>query len=189
MCIGRRNVEVSSEKAALALMSEADVESRCVALNALDAIYGITIAVPVTQQGTRVWLQRVSVDSRRRDLVLRGAEGVIGFSGIVEIDHANKTAELYIFMMPGSIGKRLGQELLQLTLAYAKHELNLRKVTLYVTGSNIRATNFYERNGFVREGCLQQHAWHRGQYVDRLIYSIFLSEVTVSSSSLYENLR
>lgn len=180
---------MSNEKAALALMSEADVRSRCVALNALDAIYGVTIPVPVTQQGTSAWLLRVSSDPTRRDLVLRGNDGVLGFSGIVGMDRASRTAELYIFMMPDSIGKGWGKSLLELTLAYAKHELNLRKITLYVTGTNGRAITFYERNGFIREGLLQKHSWHRGSYVDRFIYSLFLSSAVISAGALYEAMQ
>jgi len=173
----------------LSLFSQLNVVDRCEAINHPDGILGLTIPVPVTLEGTEDWSRRVASDVSRRDFVLRDGDRCLGFSGLVSIDSFHGTAELYIFMTPSSYGKGHGTALLRLTLAYAKFELNLRKIILYVTDSNMKAIKLYERAGFGREGTLKKHSWHRGSYVDRHIYSLFLDYLDADPSELYESLQ
>lgn len=173
----------------ISFFSNSDIESRVKSINYLDSIIGLTIPVPVTLEGTMSWYQHAASDQNRRDFVLYRDEQSLGFSGIVSINHLNRNAELYIFMIPGTYGQGHGKELLKLTLAYAKYELNLRKIFLYVTDNNDRAIKFYESVGFQKEGTLKNHSWHRGEYVDRHIYSFFLEEMDEGSSYLYEKIR
>ncbi|MFS0739843.1 GNAT family protein [Brevundimonas sp. 3P9-tot-E] len=172
-----------------ALMSETDISARVQALNSLDGINGVTIPSPVTVEDTVCWYKNGLSNPNRKDFVLREDGEALGFSGISNIDYKSGSSELYIFMCPEAIGKGMGKRLLLLTLNYAKAELNLRKITLYVTAGNDRAETLYKTIGFFHEGLLKQHAWHRGEYVDRNIYSIFLNSLHLTPKDMYNVLK
>ena len=153
-----------------------DVRSRVVALNSYDVLSGIFIEVPVTIEKTEAWAHSLLKNDTRKDFVLRDSESVAAFSGLVNISSKHGIAELYIFISSDYKGQGVGSYLLGCTLKYAKDELNLRKITLYVSDGNEKACNFYEKFGFIQEGILSQHSWHRGKYLDRYVYSLFLSD-------------
>jgi RimJ/RimL family protein N-acetyltransferase len=173
----------------LSIFSRDDIAARCQALNAPESIAGLSISTPVSLGSTSDWYERVKNNKSRRDFVLKSGGVVLGFLGLPNIDDINGTAELYVFMSPGHSGKGHGRDLLSLALSFAKIELKLRKIFLYVTEGNDRAIAFYEKAGFVLEGRLSKHAWHRGSYRDRLIYSIFLDRYSaMSPDQLYGRL-
>lgn len=173
------------------LFCPSDVSCRVAAINSFEVLSGVFIEVPVTTENTADWQMAINNDPKRRDFVLRKKEPplkeqhkdesmqseAIGFSGLVNINQKHRLAELYIFMAPDYLGQGLGRLLLQCTLIYARNELNLRKINLYVSEGNETACKFYEKLGFIKEGELVKQSWHRGRYVDRYIYSIFLSEL------------
>lgn len=171
--------------AQLRLMAEKDIPQRVAALNSRSVLDGVLIEYPVSEAETAKWLIAATDSESRRDFVYSLGDQVIGFSGLVNINRTSGTAELYIFMLEEFQGAGNGLELLRRTLCYAAAEANLRKISLYVSASNGRAARFYERAGFNREGVLKQHAWHRGSYVDRYIYSIFLDSLEMNVLELY----
>lgn len=154
-----------------------DVEARVNTINSYSVLSGIFIEVPATYEKTKVWANNISTNPNRRDFVLRTNENAVAFSGIVNIDLKHGNAELYIFISDGLQGKGIGSYLLECTLKYAKDELNLRKITLYVSEGNEGAVKLYEKFGFIHEGTLSDHSWHRGKYLDRYIYSCFLEQL------------
>ena len=175
--------------AKLKIFSREDIAARCEALNSPDSIFGLSISAPVSLESTSDWYERTKGSKSRRDFVLKSDAAALGFLGFSDIDDFNGTSELYIFMAPGFLGQGHGKDLLSLGLSFAKVELNLRKISLYVTDGNDRAITFYEHAGFSREGCLSKHAWHRGAYRDRLIYSLFLEHYSaLPPDQLYERL-
>ena len=165
-----------------------DVGSRVKTINSYDVLSGIFIEVPATIEKTEQWANAIVQNSSRKDFVLRDREGkAIAFSGLVNIQQKHRTAELYIFISDQAKGKGVGSKLLECTLKYAQDELNLRKITLYVTEGNEAAVRFYKKFGFNEEGCLIKHSWHRGKYLDRYIYSLFL-EGFKSSLNVYKEM-
>lgn len=154
-----------------------DVEARVNTINSYSVLSGIFIEVPATYEKTKTWANNISTNLSRRDFVLRKNKDAIAFSGIVNIDQKHGNAELYIFLSDGSQGQGIGSHLLECTLKYAKDELNLRKITLYVSEGNETAIKLYEKFGFIHEGTLSEHSWHRGKYLDRYIYSCFLKHL------------
>ena len=166
-----------------------DVESRVRAINSYDVLSGVFIDVPATVEKTEVWAKTIVQNTSRTDFVLRDEnDTAIAFSGLVNIQPKHRVAELYIFIAESAKGQGVGSDLLECTLKYAKDELNLRKITLYVTDGNEKACNFYERFGFRKEGTLLQHSWHRGQYLDRYIYSLFLCDLN-SELNVYKAMQ
>ena len=166
-------------------ISLSDIEERTKILNERESIDGITIEIPVSLTGSDQWFDKIHKDLSRRDFVLDCNGVSIGFSGIVNINYKDRNGEVYIFISNKNHGKGFGSKLLNLTILFAKLELNLRKITLYVTSSNAYATSFYEKNGFEREGLLKNHIWHRGKYRDRMIFSIFTEKIDNKEDYLY----
>ncbi|GLK72525.1 GNAT family N-acetyltransferase [Ancylobacter dichloromethanicus] len=166
-------------------LSRADVDARTRALNEESVLDGILMEVPVGLAPSERWFERIQTDSSRRDFALAREGEAVGFSGLVNISQRDRTAELYIFMPRAHQGRGLGSVLLEATLRFALLELNLRKITLYVTISNTAAMRFYERAGFFREAVLKEHVWHRGAYRDRVIYSRFLAAGEADRSAFY----
>lgn len=154
-----------------------DVENRVKTINTYNVLLGIFIEVPATIENTEVWAQNISTDQSRRDFVLRDNDKIAGFSGLVNINVKHGYAELYIFISEDYKGRGVGSYLMECTLKYAQVELNLRKITLYVSEGNDNAIRFYDKFGFVHEGTLVKHSWHRGSYVNRYIYSLFLNNL------------
>ncbi|MDO5770361.1 MAG: GNAT family protein, partial [Psychrobacter sp.] len=167
------------------LFSPSDVLARVAAVNSYEVLSGIFLEVPITTDNTAAWQAAINDNPSRRDFVLRDQVAIektketelstqdkaIGFSGLVNINQKHGLAELYIFMAPEYLGQGMGSLLMQYTILYARNELNLRKINLYVSEGNHKACHFYERLGFVKEGELKKQSWHRGRYVDRYIYS------------------
>jgi len=159
------------------LFQSKDVRDRVRCLNSYSVLSGITIDVPVTIEGTQNWAESLSGRHGRKDFVLRDEQGqAVAFSGLVNISHKNGIAELYAFVDDSQQGQGAGTLLLECTLKYAADELNLRKISLYATEGNEVAVSFYKKIGFKLEGQLKKHLWHRGEFRDRYIFSIFLSD-------------
>jgi putative acetyltransferase len=66
------------------------------------------------------------------------------------------------------VGRGIGRQLMSAVIEIADHWLNLTRLELTVYEDNDRAIRLYERNGFVREGLLQQYAFRAGNYVNAL---------------------
>ncbi|ART81776.1 hypothetical protein CBP31_03365 [Oceanisphaera profunda] len=140
-------------------------------------INGVFMEQPVSVEKTELWCDSIIKSTVRTDFVFLEGEAVVGFSGLVNISHKNGTAEFYIFIDNDIQGKGCGRFITNWLLTFAKDELGLRKITLFVTAGNEAALSLYENIGFSLEGTLLKHSWFRGRYVDRLILSIFLDDV------------
>lgn len=73
-------------------------------------------------------------------------------------------------------GRGYGSEALQLTLAFAFHELNLHRVQLTVFRYNERAIALYEDAGFRHEGTFREFLARDGARHDMLLYGLLRLE-------------
>lgn len=140
-------------------------------------INGVFIEQPVSLEQTESWCDAILKSQVRSDFVFLYEGVVIGFAGLVNISYKNGLAEFYIFISDEEQGKGYGKLLTKWVLSFAKQELGLRKVTLFVTQGNENAVKLYKNIGFNLEGTLKKHSWFRGSYVDRFIMSVFLDEI------------
>jgi dephospho-CoA kinase len=69
--------------------------------------------------------------------------------------------------------RKIGQALAQVSLAYAR-EAGFQKIVIQVRADNPDAQGFYTRLGFNLCGRLAKQALFDGQYVDELLYELFL---------------
>jgi len=145
----------------------------------------VFIDLPVSFEKTLDWCKSITDRPDRMDFCFEVDGAVAGFAGIVNIDQKSKVAELYIFLHPSFFSKGLGTVFLHHLIAFGKLELNLRKISLWVTLDNTKAVTFYEKNNFQVEGVLKQHVWFRGSYRDRALMSIFTEDFQVDSVKFY----
>lgn len=146
----------------------------------------VFIDLPVSFSKTREWCETVGGRANRADFCFEVDGAPAGFAGLVNIDAKSAVAELYIFLHPDYFSKGLGSLFLKLLLSYGAFELNLRKVSLFVTADNKKAISYYEKNGFEIEGMLREHVWFRGAYRDRLIMSTFLDDLSLDADQFYK---
>jgi diamine N-acetyltransferase len=98
----------------------------------------------------------------------RADSTAVGTAGLLEISHANGTAEFGI-----AIGERRGQglgtEATRLVLDFAFHVLQLRNVLLETLEWNVAGLTAYERAGFRRVGVRRGAVMSRGRPTDVVI--------------------
>jgi ribosomal-protein-alanine N-acetyltransferase len=102
----------------------------------------------------------------------------IGNIKLDNFDWVNRTCELGLLLGDRAYwGKGIGTEVMRLTLHYAFHQLNMRKVLLAVYANNPGAIKLYEKVGFKTEGCLRAQIFSKGEYIDKYYMGIFSNEL------------
>ena len=170
------------------LMSFEQVGSRVKFLREKNTIKNIFMEQPVSLESTQEWCSKIIKAQNRKDFVFLRDDIVLGFAGLVNISRIDGRAEFYIFITDDEQGKGYGTAFTKWLLAFAQVELNLRKISLYVTAGNEAAISLYEKVGFTNEGVLKKHSWFRGLYVDRLIFSKFLND-KLEFDNLYKHIN
>jgi len=176
---------MSQMKRSLIRINEKHAFRRWQALTSIDVFSGIFIDVPVDYYKTQEWCKSIGSVKNRVDFAFEQDGLAIGFGGLVNIESRHGVAEMYIFIHPDSMGHGYGSYFLNAMLAFGKYELNLRKVSLFVTSADHQIIEFYKKNKFLIEGILKDHIWFRGRYTDRYIMSMFLVELSVDSAEFY----
>jgi diamine N-acetyltransferase len=178
---------MKTEEIKLVLIGNRHAKTRYEALCHPVVAAGIFIDIPISFEKTLEWCKTVADCPNRYDFCLELDGEAVGFCGLVNVNAKNGTCELYLFLHPSFFGRGFGSKCLRCVLDFAKYELNLRKITLYVTGKNEKALSLYKKFGFVKEGCLVDHVWFRGQYRNRYILSVFLDTFEENPEVFYWN--
>ncbi|MGI6145718.1 MAG: GNAT family N-acetyltransferase [Peptococcia bacterium] len=163
----------------LRLLESEDLPYRVKWLNDDEVSSGITIDGPISLAKTQAWFQHVIKEDINRHFVIvdKNTNKPIGILGVVAIDFRNRKAELYIAIGNKNYwGRGLGSEALHIALEYSFMELDLNRIYLFTNINNTRAQHVYEKNGFLKEGLLRQHRYHKGKLTDYVVYSILKSE-------------
>jgi diamine N-acetyltransferase len=108
----------------------------------------------------------------------------IGTIALIDIDLRNRKAEIgrVLVASPDDKNKGYGFEMLDLLLKYSFEHLNLNRLYLEVFAENHIAIEFYQKAGFIKEGCKRQHIFTRARYRDVLLFSILSEEYFVRSN-------
>jgi len=137
------------------------------------------MARPKTADSFKKWQEEAQSDENRILFAIRPCKddtliGYVEFEGIL---WNQQTAWLAIGIGdPAHQNKGYGREAMQLTLKFAFHELNLRRVQLTVFAYNERAVALYEKIGFVREGAFREFLHRDGQLYDMYFYGLLRRE-------------
>lgn len=170
---------IIGKKAYLRLMEEKDIPYKVKWINDPNVRTTLNFDYPISEVGTRKWLNNVSNNPNRRDFFVCDLETdtPIGFGGLLNIDYKNSKAESYMGI--GNLdfrGKGYGYDIRMMILDYAFKELNLNKVYAYVWENNPAMLNLNKKAGFEIEGLLRDDILSHGELRNRYIMGILRKE-------------
>lgn len=131
--------------------------------------------LPVTRRQQQQWYENILTDKSKVvfALTLDGSGEHIGNAGFYHLDGVHRRGELWILIgAPDRCGQGLGTEAVRKLLAYGFSSLNLNRIFLYVDADNTAAIACYKRCGFRKEGCLREHCFIGGRYLDLWVMAI-----------------
>jgi RimJ/RimL family protein N-acetyltransferase len=99
------------------------------------------------------------------------SDEVIGEIGLVGISWPNRRAGVSILVLPGSRRAGVGQEAIELLVAWGQGELGLHRIQIHTLPENAPMQGLAEAAGFLREGVLRDYSLERGRLVDNVVYS------------------
>lgn len=100
----------------------------------------------------------------------------LGTVSLKNIDDKSQNAEFAIALRKKAVGNGTATFATKQILKIAFEELRLSKVYLCVASCNRRAIKFYDKFGFIKEGCFREHVYIAQQKQDLLWYSILKEE-------------
>lgn len=100
----------------------------------------------------------------------------VGTVSLKNINYVDKCAEFAIISNPKIHGSGLNFDATKEILRYRFYDLQLNRVYLNVLKDNLRANHFYEKVGFVYEGCFRKAICINSSYFDLNWYSILKNE-------------
>lgn len=158
-----------------------DLQTRVAWFNQQSVYRQMTFDIPSSLADTEEWFSRNRLNRNRADFCffLRDDENEVtrvAMGGLVDISQRHRRAEIYVVVNPEMTGRGIGQKTVQWLCNYGFSELNLMRIYLFTLPDNARAQRLYELSGFVREGVLRQHVYHRNNLTDRHVYGLLRKE-------------
>ncbi len=166
---------LQGERIYLRLMEEWDVPFKVKWVNDSEVRYALNFDYPISEVGTRQWLNKVALDNSRRDFIvcLRETDQQIGYCGFLDVDLRALKAEIYIGIGEKDyLGQGLAQEIRTVQLDYGFGELGLNKIYSYIWTENKAMIHINKKFGFAVEGILRQDVFSHGEYRDRVIMGL-----------------
>jgi len=167
------------EQVYLRLMEDNDVPYKVKWINDPEIRHTLNFEYPISEIGTRKWLNSVAGNPNRKDFIVCNKENdePIGYGGFIGIDIKNSKAESYMGIGVKNLhGKGIGLEIRKLLLDYAFLELGLNKVYAYVWKENKPMIKLNEKVGFQIEGLLREDVLSHGEKRDRHVMGILKEE-------------
>ena len=158
---------------------KSDIENKVQWINNSENNQYLHYDIPLNVEKTTEWFYKRDI-SKRIDCVIEYNSIPVGLIGILNIDDTNQKAEFYISMGETEF-KRKGISTIAsiLMLQYCFEVLSLNKVYLNVDEKNIHARKLYEKVGFICEGVFVKDMFHRGEFINRMRYAIFINDLSV----------
>jgi RimJ/RimL family protein N-acetyltransferase len=173
--------KVSGERVYLSPISMEDAEVYTEWLNDLRTARFLTVAsMNISLQSEREALPRLS-SGHNYAIVTRASDELLGNCGLSDIEDANRSAELGIFIGSEAYrGQGYGTEALRLLCDYAFNALNLRSLMLRVYDYNERAMSCYRKVGFKEIGRRRKARFYAGAYHDVVLMDLLYGELSAS---------
>ncbi len=133
---------------------------------------------PVTIQQEEDWMNSVVSSTSNKNIYFSVIDNetsrLLGFTGLTNINYVNRNANpLIVIGEHETHGKGIGTEILQLLIDFSFGNLNLNKLTCFITSDNTASRRVFEKNGFILEGTLKAQHYHNSCYHDVLLMSLF----------------
>jgi RimJ/RimL family protein N-acetyltransferase len=128
---------------------------------------------PIGMREQKLWYES-SKNDKVFSVFLKEPKGLtlIGTTGLYNINMRHQTAVLKLRIAPQVQGRGLGYKIFVLILDYAFDTLNLRKILSDNFSDNKRVAAMKEKLGFVKEGVLRKHYYHKGDFKDADVYNL-----------------
>ena len=158
-------------------------------LNDPEVTEGLSVYLPLSMIDEEQWLDKASqMAPEEKPLAIelndKGTWRLIGNSGFFNLEWANRSAEVGLFIGDKSVWNQgYGTEVMHLLLRHGFETLNLHRIYLRVYSTNPRAKRSYEKVGFVLEGTMREAVYRRGRYADVHIMSVLRSEWTAAEGT------
>lgn len=165
-------------------LEEPDLERTWCWVNQPDIYNAIGLVAPISMTAQRRWYEELDRSNSKIvfAICLRAGDQHVGNVSLDQIDRRHRHARLAIFIAePEHRGKGIGARAMRLLIAYAFDFMNLHRLYCKTTAGNPAVIRFYEALGFVIEGCLRQHEFVAGQYVDKIVLGLLRGEVVQSN--------
>jgi RimJ/RimL family protein N-acetyltransferase len=170
--------KVRGERVYLSPISMEDAEAYTAWLNDLGTARFLTVSsINLSLQGERDFLSRLG-SGHNYAIVEKGSDQLLGNCGLSDIEDANRSAEVGIFIgSEAHRGKGYGTEALRLLCDYAFNALNLRSLMLRVYDYNERALACYRKVGFKEIGRRRQARFYAGAYHDVVLMDMLAADL------------
>lgn len=170
---------LTGEKVYLRPFEESDLELTHAWVNNPEIMDTLSLHGPISRKQQQVWFENLCRDPSKIvfAICLKDSHEHVGNVSLRNIDPLNRNAMFSIFL--GTRQHRsqgIGKEATVLMLEHAFVFMNLHRIYLKTTSSNESAIAMYEKIGFIREGCMRQHEFKNGKYVDKLLFGILKTE-------------
>jgi len=167
------------DKVYLRPLAETDLERTHKWVNSPEIVDAMSLRGPISREQQQKWFEALARDQSKVVFAIcwKASDEHIGNVSLRDIDKVNRNAMFSIFIAHENYrGRGAGSEATRLILDYAFHSLKLHKVYLRAISTNQAAIGMYRKLGFVEEGCLREHEYHRRKYVDNILLGILAHE-------------
>lgn len=128
---------------------------------------------PIGLQHQRRWYENSTKDVVL-SIFLKEAGGLkfIGTTGLYNINMRHQHAVLKLRISTDVQGRGLGYRIFVMILDYAFDTMNIRKILSDNFSANEQIAAMKTKLGFVKEGLLRRHYYHKGDFRDADIYNL-----------------
>lgn len=134
---------------------------------------------PVSMKDQRQWYQNFrNSDSFSRYIIETEEDGVVGLTGLRNIDWKNGTAEtagIRIYKT-GLRGKGIAKDAYMTLLRFVFEELRLNRISASSLACNIISQRFMQKCGFKQEGVIREAVFKKGTYQDKVLFGCLKSD-------------
>lgn len=106
---------------------------------------------------------------------------ICGRIGLYKIDTFNQSAEIGYWLGSGYQGQGIITRSCRELIRYAFEQLQLNRIEIRCAVGNDKSQAIPQRLGFTEEGILRDAEWLRDHFNDLKVYSLLLSEYTIST--------
>lgn len=151
--------------------------------------YIVRSSAVTTLEAEKEWVSDITSNIKyTMSIVLLENDQVIGNTGLMHVNHINRTATLGIMIGEEDYrGNGYGAEAIELLLDYAFNYLNLNNVELALLSCNERARKCYTKVGFKEYGRRRMCAYVNGKYYDNIFMDILASEFNERKTGAIKN--
>jgi RimJ/RimL family protein N-acetyltransferase len=170
--------KISGEKVFLSPISLEDAETFTLWLNDPETTRYLTVStMSISLQSERDALVHLAA-GHNYSIVEKGSGELLGNCGIMDINQADRSAEVGIFIgAKERRGRGYGTEALRLLCDYGFNVLNLHNLMLRVYAYNERAMASYRKVGFKEVGRKREARFYGGSYHDVVIMDLLAGEL------------